>query len=127
MSNQKIQVGMLSETVEKLLKEYGEEVFEVLDEAVQATAKKSAKELRSSSATPRNTGKYAKSWTQKKDTQSRFSIVYAVCSRKPGLPHLLEYPHMLRNGKYSRPQVHIYPVSEKAGQYLQEEVRKRLT
>lgn len=126
MSSNRISVGMLEGTVKKLLDQYGDEIRDDLEEAVKNTAKRTAKELRSASP---GSGHYKRSWSYKM-IRNRFSFEYDVYSKTPGLPHLLENPHLLRNGKYTHPGkgqiVHIYPVWQKTGKLLEEEIERKL-
>lgn len=122
MSNTKVPVGSLSETIQKLLDEYGDKAKEAIDLASKDTANKVKKELRSVSP---GSGKYKRSWSVKTE-KGRLSTTSTVYSKLPGLPHLLEYPHMLRNGRASRPQVHIYPVYQRAEEQFEQDVKKRL-
>ncbi len=122
MSNTRVPVGSLNETIRKILDEYGDEAREAVEAATKETAKKAAKELR---ATSPGSGKYKRSWSVKTE-KTRLSVTSTVYSKKPGLPHLLEHPHMLRNGRASRPQVHIAPVADRAEATFEQEVKKRL-
>lgn len=124
MSSVKISVNQLGDTVQKLLDEYGDDVLYVVEDAVKAVAKDTRKDLKG--ASPKgDTGTYSKSWSVKTE-RGRFSTVSTVYSKKPGLPHLLEFPHMMRNGKYSNPQQHIAPINDKAGERLEAEIKERL-
>lgn len=122
MSNRAVSVGGLSEAVKKILDEYGEDAKYALEDATKSTARKVAKELRQTSP---GSGRYRKSWATKSET-SRFSTTSTVYSKIPGLPHLLEFPHMLRNGRASKPQKHIQPVYDKADETFEQELRKKL-
>lgn len=110
----------LSAEVKAILAEYGEEVSDAMKEIVPKVAKDAVKKLRSNS--PKNTGAYARGWTQRteKGNLTISSTVYN--SKKPGLPHLLEYGHAKRNGGRTRPEEHIKPVEE----WVQEEVVRKI-
>lgn len=93
----------------KALEEYTTEVEEGIKEASKEVADEAVQELRATS--PKNTGKYAKGWTKKKEGDGY--IVYN--NTKPGLAHLLEFGHAKRGGKgrvSGRP--HIGIVEDKA-------------
>lgn len=83
--------------IQKILDEYSDEVSRKSEECVRKVANKGAKMLRSSS--PRITGKYASGWSAKTE-KSRITDVVSIIhnKKKPGLPHLLEYGHVNRNG-----------------------------
>lgn len=111
-----------SATLQKLLKEYGEEVNEVCRDVVKEVAQDTVKELkRTSPVGP--TGKYAKGWALKPTKVSGMLTEYVVHNkRKPGLTHLLE-------NSYSRPniataKVHIAPAEETAIKNLEEKIRE---
>lgn len=93
----------------KALEEYTTEVEEGIKEAAKVVADETVKELRS--ASPKNTGEYAKGWTKKKVDDG-----YIVHNKsKPGLAHLLEFGHAKRGGKgrvSGRP--HIAPAEDRA-------------
>lgn len=93
----------------KALEEYTTEVAEGIKEASKEVADEAVQELRATS--PKNTGKYAKGWTKKKEGDGY--IVYN--NTKPGLAHLLEFGHAKRGGKgrvSGRP--HIAPAEDRA-------------
>ena len=110
----------LSKEIKDILEEYGEEVSDAMKEIVPKVAKDAVKKLRSNS--PKNTGVYARGWTQRteKGNLTISSTVYN--SKKPGLPHLLEYGHAKRNGGRTRPEEHIKPVEE----WVQEETVRKI-
>ena len=111
---------MLRDEIQAILDEYGEEVEEELREIIPAVAKEAAKKLRKSS--PDNKGGYAKGWTQQTE-KGRMTVSSVIYNKaKPGLPHLLEYSHALRNGGRSRPIPHIAQVEE----WANTEVVKRI-
>lgn len=111
----------LAATISKILEEYGEEIIEEVGEATEQVAKAGVKALRQASAAKFGAGPYSKSWTQRteKDRTTTTGIIY---SRMPGLPHLLEMGHMLRNGKRWPGVEHIAPVEEQ----LVEEFEKKI-
>lgn len=114
----------LSAEIKALLAEYGEEVTEALQEVVPKVAKEAVKRLKKESP---GDGNYHKGWTQKTD-KGRLGISSVVYNAKtPGLPHLLEYGHALRNGGRSRPIVHIKPVEEWASEEVVREIEEALS
>ena len=110
----------LSKEIKDILEEYGEEVSDAMKGIVPKVAKDAVKKLRSDS--PKNSGGYARGWTQKTE-KGNFTISSTVYnSKKPGLPHLLEYGHAKRNGGRTRPEEHIKPVEE----WVQEETVRKI-
>lgn len=99
----------LQTQIQEILSDYGEDVEEELQKIVPDMAKEAVRKLKKTS--PKRTGKYARGWTQKTE-KGRMTVSSTVYNTKPGLPHLLEYSHVLRNGGRSKPEVHIAPVEE---------------
>ena len=101
----------LTTQVQKVLKDYSEDITDSAKEVIPKVAKDAAKKLRSDS--PKHTGKYAKGWTSKVE-KSRLSVT-ATVHGKTGtyqLAHLLEHGHANRGGGRTRGIVHIAPVEE---------------
>lgn len=93
-----------------ILNEYSEDIQEGITEEAQSIAKKGVAELKNTS--PKRTGDYRKGWRVKTDKGKGYvrSIIHNATNYQ--LTHLLEKPHALRNGRLSRPQVHIAPVEQ---------------
>ena len=108
--------------IKRLLDEYGDEVMDVLEEEAQKVAKKAAKKLQETS--PKQSGTYAKGWTNKYDKTAKTAIVYNA--KKPGVAHLLEHGFQGRSGVHPA-IVHIAPVEEAANDEFVEAVERRLT
>lgn len=103
--------------IEQILDEYGEEVNDRMGEVVDKLAKTAAKQLRSTSpvddGAPRS-GAYAKGWSVEKSGKSHRQLTYTatVYNKEPGLPHLLEHGHALRQGGRSPANPHIKKVED---------------
>lgn len=111
----------LADAVMEGLQEYASLTTEKLKEAVDYAAKEAKKELHEIS--PKDTGRYSKSWTVKKVSETSNTVDMAVHSPKHyRLTHLLEYGHVLRQGGRTRPRPHI----EKAQEHAEEAVMKRV-
>ena len=115
--------------VEEILNDYSEEVRHVVDEAVNDVAKECAQRLRDTS--PKKTGEYASGWTIRKERGNKGLAKLTVFNKKaPGLTHLLEFGHVIRNGKgtYGRAPAypHIAPVEEWANSELPDRIKRRL-
>ena len=106
-----------------MLEQYGAELQENVAEAVKAVSKQGAKAVRSAAQTTfGGTGAYAKGWTSRADTGRVSAQGYIYNKDLPGLPHLLENGHVVRNkkGTYGRTNgiKHIAPVEDWAVEEL---------
>lgn len=123
-------IGNLDKKVQELLKTYGEDVRNDLEEVTVKVADFGVKEIKAN-ARQNNWGKdYVNGWT-KTDTSTRLTTGVVIHhATKPGLPHLLEFGHItIRNGKRvkdARPFPHIKPVEEKIVELYQKEVKAKL-
>lgn len=101
-------------TVKQLLKNYRGEVIDAVTEVVPQVGREAAKRLRSQSATPRRTGKYAKGWAFKAE-KKRLKVIGYVYGKSGTyqIAHLLEYGHATRNGgRGADARPHIKDVEE---------------
>ena len=108
-----IPADQLQKAINKILKEYGDDVYNRTEELTKAFAKKGAQAVKSAaSSAVGGTGKYAKGWTSQVEI-GRLSAVGTIYNRTPGLPHLLEHGHAKRGGGRVSGRTHIAPVEEK--------------
>lgn len=124
----KIGIDELSNSVEKILSEYTDEVKKEADLIAKETATKTAEELKVTS--PKNKGKYARGWSVKA-VSGRMSNNYVVHNKKYyRLTHLLENGHVIRNksGTYGRTRAipHIEPAEEKGINEFKKKIVSRL-
>lgn len=106
--------------ISNILDEYSIEIQEGITKAAEDVANAGAKELKATS--PKRTGKYSKGWRVNKRSGKGFVHTTIYNATNWQLTHLLEKPHLLRNGKKSKPIVHIEPVEEKCIKDFQKEV-----
>ena len=115
----------LTVQLDAILSEYSKETEEAAAAAIKAVAKLTVQKLKSTS--PRKTGQYASGWRSKKAGKLTVTVYNA---KAPGLTHLLEEGHVIRNkkGTYgrTRPIPHIKPVEEWANGELVKEIERRL-
>lgn len=116
--------------IEEILGVYSKEVDDALyDEAVQI-AKDGVQDLKRTSPinkkNTRNKGRYRKGW--RVDIEKGFGTVEATIHNKTDyqLTHLLEKPHLKRNGGVTVPQVHIAPVEEKCIKEFEEKITRKI-
>lgn len=121
----RVPIDRLTQEVDKILQEYGEDVQYNLDEIVKQMAKKGARTLQQESKGKFEGTKYYKSWTSKTETK-RTSAQGVIYSKIPGLPHLLEYGHALRQGGRTTGRPHIKPVEEALVREFESKVKSKL-
>lgn len=116
----------LEEELGRILDEYMDDVEETANKVINQVAKEAAQKLKDTSPrddTGKYAGKYAEGWTVKKGKKLD-AVVYNAT--RPGLTHLLEESHPIRNqfGTWGRSTArpHIAPVRE----WAEEEVVKRI-
>lgn len=120
-------IDKLTQEVDKILQEYGEDVQDNLNEIVGDLTKHGAKTLRSQSrSTFGGSGKYASGWTTKfeSDRLSTQGIIYN--QSVPGLPHLLEHGHANRGGGRTPGRVHISTVEQALIKEIESKVKSKL-
>jgi hypothetical protein len=119
-------IERLQADVSAILKEYGDEVAEHLDEVTKDIGKKGTKALRSSSkGSFGGSGKYARGWTYEVE-ESRLNTTVTLYNRTPGLPHLLEHGHAKRGGGRVAGRSHIAPVEAELIESYEKEVTSKI-
>lgn len=119
-----IKINDLSKAVQEVVKEYSDDVQDILDEATEKYTAKALKGVKAGS--PKQTGKYKKGWKKKID-KKRLTVsgtVYNATSYQ--LAHLLEFGHAKRNGGRVAPIAHIEPVNEDIIKEFVEEVKSKI-
>ena len=119
----------LSVQMADILDECSQDVVEAFDDALNKTMRESVQKLKSES--PKQSGEYASGWKLKKEKEGGKVITGTVYNaKKPGLTHLLENGHVIRNksGTFGRVggRKHIEPVQEWAETELTQEIMKEL-
>ena len=117
--------NQLAATIAGILNEYADGVTASVKDAVKKTTKDGAKMVQKEAAKKFGNGPYAKSWTYKYESD-RLGSNGVIYSKKPGLPHLLENGHMLRNGRLWEGRPHISTAEEKIAEEFEEEVLKSI-
>lgn len=122
MSSVTVKPEGLANAVQKELDAYAKDTAEAVKKAVQDAADGAVKELKSTS--PKKTGRYAKSWRQKKEKESSSGEEITVYAGRYQLTHLLENGHAKRGGGRVAGIPHIKPAEQNAIKKLEEGVRK---
>lgn len=135
MSRKKVKPIDLSDAVDQILSEYGDDVFDVLGEAIKETSIEAMNELKSVSRfSPKGnpTGAYSSDWDYQQKNVSRLkteAIVYN--ERHYSLAHLLENGHALKRGgrKYGSVKAypHIAPINDKAQENVVRKVEEKVS
>jgi len=112
MGKRRVTIDGLADAINGILEEYENDVEAAMEPVLKKTAQTARAELRANS--PKNTGEYAKGW-QYEQEKTRHGTRYTIYNgTKPGLTHLLENGHAVRNGTSRAPaHPHIKPVEEK--------------
>ena len=109
----KIPVDRLAETISKILADYGDEIQENINEATKRVTKAGVRAVKANSRSSFDgTGKYASGWTSKIEVGRLTTTGIVYNGKVPGLAHLLENDHALRNGGRYRGRPHIEPVEK---------------
>lgn len=121
-----VTIDGLAAAITKVLSDYETVAVSTVETAVSETARETVKNLRSSS--PKRTGDYAKSWTQKTGSAGSASERVRVIYNKEHyrLTHLLEHGHALRRGGRTYGRVKAYPHISAAEQRAAEALVQRL-
>ena len=114
----------LSKAVARVLKEYSESVTDSVQRVTNELAKEGVRRIKSESPASPNSmysGSYRSGWTKKVITNRMGASAIIYNGKYPGLVHLLEKGHALRQGGRTRAQPHVGPVQD----WLNEELPRR--
>lgn len=121
----KVKIDALSKTIIDELSRYHKTTSNEVKEVVEEVAEDVKKEIQSFA--PKDSGKYAKSWTIKKTNQSATGLSLTVHSKnKYQLTHLLEFGHAKRGGGRVVARAHISLAEEKGIKMLEEKIKEKL-
>ena len=119
-------VDAMADEIMKGLTEYADLADTSMKKAVRKTAKSVKDEI--SANAPKDTGKYAKSWTTKKTGENSHSLEMTVHSKnRYQLAHLLEKGHAKRGGGRVSGKPHIAPAEEKGVQLFEKLIEEALS
>lgn len=117
--------GSLSDQMSEIFREIKKEQEQQFQEAADKATKQAVKDIKAGA--PIDQGEYKKGWRRRRLSNNRF-VVYN--EKKPGLTHLLENGHVIKNknGRYGRAPAHkhIAPAEEKAVQQIIRDCSKSL-
>lgn len=126
-SPEKTPLEQLDKAIMRILKNYVDEIGENADEVTLKMGRKGAAALREeSAATFGGTGRYAQGWTCT-EQKGRLSTEVVIYNKTPGLPHLLEHGHLMRNGRrWTPPKQHIEPIEKELVTQFEKEVLAKI-
>lgn len=119
----------LTVEIKAILKDYGEDVQEQMVKIIDEVSKEAQQRLKNTS--PKRTGAYAKGWKRKR-VRDRLATSFTVYNEPEGWKtHLLEYGHVIRNGKgtfgRTRGIPHIRPVDEWAAEEFEKRIKEEVS
>ena len=121
----KVAIDGLADAVMKELNEYSDVVADDMKAAVKKAGNTVRNQIKATA--PKDTGKYAKSWSVKNTRETSNTLEVTVHSRnRYQIAHLLENGHAKRGGGRVAAQPHIAPAEEKAIDTLEREIEKAL-
>ncbi|OCS82277.1 HK97 gp10 family phage protein [Caryophanon tenue] len=102
-----INISQLANEINRELQRYANRITDETDVVAKEVAEDGVRQLKVTS--PKDKGDYAAGWTYKKVKDA-----YVVHNKDEyRLTHLLEKPHVQRDGSLSQAQPHIKPVEQK--------------
>ena len=125
-----VKVDGLASGVQKLLQEYGDEVWRLVNELVPEVGKEARKQVKQDS--PHATGRYSRGWAVQ-TTKERLGVSVEVHNKdRYRLTHLLEnghdiknqYGYVGKNGRRVRAIPHIGKVNDWAADELFDRLKK---
>lgn len=122
--NQKIEISELGKAIQSIVDEYSDEAQKVVEETLPKVGKDAVKELKKKS--PKKTGKYAKGWKSKIESDRLGSKVVVYNKTSYQLTHLLEKGHANRGGGRTEGIPHIKPTEDKVVEEALNMIEERL-
>ena len=125
MAGSSVRIDQMASEIMKSLTEYADLATDEMKSAVRKAGKTVRDEIKANA--PKNTGKYASSWTAKTTLESSHTLQITVHSpKKYQLAHLLENGHAKRNGGRTQAQPHIAPAEEVGIRQLEADIERAL-
>lgn len=115
----------LSKAVATVLGDYEESIIDTVQRVTEDLAKEGLRKVKSASPVSGKSPKrsaYKSGWRKKVETNRLGTSAVIYNEKYPGLVHLLEKGHALRNGGRTAANPHVAPVQE----WMNEELRKRI-
>lgn len=126
MTGRTVPIGGLADAVMEGLSEYADLAADDMKAAVRKAGGTVRKQIRDTA--PRRTGKYASSWSVRKDRETSTTLAVIVHSRnRYQLAHLLEFGHAKRGGGRVPAQPHIAAAEEAGTRELEAAIERSLS
>ncbi len=127
MASRRTAIDKLDAAIDKILEEYGDNLKNDVNSAVREVTRKGVTAVKQGARSSfKGTGEYAKGWTSKFET-GRVSAQGTIYNEDvPGLPHLLEHGHAMRNGGRVAGRVHIGNVEQDIVQKFERAVKEAI-
>lgn len=123
--SRRVSIDALADTVMEYLNGYARVSTENMKKAVKKAGNTVKREIGANA--PKDTGKYAKSWSVKNTKETSNALEVTVYSRnKYQLAHLLEYGHAKRGGGRVAGRSHIAPAEGTGINQLEAEIERCL-
>ena len=120
-----VKIDQMASEIMKGLEDYAKLAVDDLKADVEKAAKTVKNQI--TNTAPKDTGKYAKSWTSKKTKETSNAIQYMVHSKnRYQLAHLLEYGHAKRGGGRVAARPHIAAAEEAGAEQLKRDIERDL-
>lgn len=119
-----IQPAQMQTEIDKILKQFGENTTEVVNECVQTVAEKATAELKTAGTFKGR--KYRGSWTNEVQQKPGYTDAVVFNKRNYRLTHLLEFGHAKQNGGRTRAFPHIAPVNDKVAEMFEKELMRKI-
>ena len=121
----RVRIDQMAEEIMKGLAEYADLAAENVKKAVKKAGSAVRRDIEANA--PKDTGKYAKSWTVKTTKGTSNSLEVTVHSKnRYQLAHLLEYGHAKRGGGRVSAKPHIAAAEQTGMEQLEKEIQKAL-
>ena len=126
MSDVRVSIDGLADAIMEGLNEYADLATDDMKAAVKKAGNTVRNEIKATA--PKDTGKYAASWSVKTQRETSSSLELVVHSRnRYQLAHLLEFGHAKRGGGRVAAKPHIAAAEEKGVQELEDAIERSLT
>lgn len=127
-----VEISDMDKFIMAALYKYGDEAAKAISETLPLVGKETVDELKATS--PKRTGKYARSWAYKmtkgglKRSEKYNNKLVVYNKNYYRLVHLLEKPHLKRNGQLWTPKttIHVKPAQDKAEKTAFERIKDKL-